>query len=168
MAYSSKMLQCSTMTSRKCVLKKKCVFIFGFFVHSLSCSSCLNSNAWPFQPKYNLKLYLISRQANNLLLRRYRTRMLHLEEVLCELNRSLFTLSACSYLSWLLSWAGRPPPTCFCSPPPCPEDASHCSLHALSWPHGQPRTGPEKTRKCDENETVGVNYITHLLQTQIS
>lgn len=150
MAYCSKMLQCCIMTSGKCVLKRECVYILGFSLHRLSCSSCLNSNAWPFQPKYNLKLYLISRQANNLLLWCYRTTMLHLEEVLCSLNGRLFSLSARTYLSWLLSWAGRPPPTCFCSPPPCQEDASRCSLHALSWHRGQPRTGPEETKDCSE------------------
>lgn len=59
------MLQRSVMTSRKSV------FIFGFSLHA--------AHAWIlvhdlFQP--NLKVYLISRQANNLSLRRYRAEML--------------------------------------------------------------------------------------------
>lgn len=40
---------------------------------------------------------------------------------------------------------------CFCSPPPCRGDASRCSLRALSWPRGQPRTGPEERKKCGED-----------------
>lgn len=99
-----KMLQRSTMTSRMCVLIRKCVFVFGFSLHCLSCSSCLNSSAWPFQPKYNLKLYLISRQASNLLFWRHRTGRLHLEEVLCELNgRALHSVKpALTYLGSFL------------------------------------------------------------------
>lgn len=66
----------------------------------------------------------------------------------------LLSLSACSYLSWLLSWAGRPPPTCFCSPPPCRGDASRCSLRALSWPRGPPRTGPGRDRRKEDRRNM--------------
>lgn len=59
-----------------------------------------------------------------------------------------------SHLSWLLSWAGRPPPTCSCSPPPGPEDASRCNPRALSWPRGPPRTGPEKTKTNKQNDEL--------------
>lgn len=128
-------------------IKKNCVFIFGFSFHSLSRTSCLN-------PVYDLFSQNSISNCVSFLCRKIRCCYGATLEgcwILWEMNSRLFRLSVCSYLSWLLSWGGRPPPTCFYSPPPCREDASRCSLHALSWPRGQPRTGPGQTKKYHEN-----------------